>query len=389
MNAVVQFQAPRLPYHPVIEERFGVDKTAWKALVEAVFPSAKTPDAVIMALAYCKARNLDPFKRPVHIVPVYDSTRRQMVETVWPGISELRTTAMRTGLYGGCDEVAYGPEITRTFEWHDDKRGAQRATVTFPEWAMLTIYRLVAGTRVPVPGPKTYWLESCATRGKTDVPNDMWLKRPRGQIEKCAEAAALRRAFPEEIGGEFAAEEMEGKTIGGAAIPGVADAPTLNAPRQLHAGFDDPAPTAQGEPPAETSEPIDAEFEETAAQADHGDQAVEAPDTPETAAGDADEAVQMPPMKTGAQLLAEKQAAEQRPKASLAERVSQFKAECEGKSTGQLARVWTASSSLRNDLEAADPDTTPATPKELEDWWQAVYDAAEAREREAAQGGAR
>jgi hypothetical protein len=41
----------------------------------------------------------------------------------------------------------------------------------------------------------------------------MWCRRPFGQIEKCAEAAALRRAFPEEIGNEYTAEEMEGHAL--------------------------------------------------------------------------------------------------------------------------------------------------------------------------------
>ena len=42
--------------------------------------------------------------------------------------------------------------------------------------------------------------------------------RPVGQLEKCAEAGALRRAFPEEIGNALTAEEMEGQhTLDGAA----------------------------------------------------------------------------------------------------------------------------------------------------------------------------
>ena len=43
--------------------------------------------------------------------------------------------------------------------------------------------------------------------------NAMWQKRPRGQIEKCAEAAALRKAFPEELGNDMTREEMEGQVI--------------------------------------------------------------------------------------------------------------------------------------------------------------------------------
>ena len=46
----------------------------------------------------------------------------------------------------------------------------------------------------------------------------MWSNRPIGQLEKCAEAGALRRAFPEEIGNALTAEEMEGQhTLDGAA----------------------------------------------------------------------------------------------------------------------------------------------------------------------------
>lgn len=125
MNAVVQFQAPRLSFHPVVEERFGIDKSGWKVLVEAVFPAASSPDAIVMALAYCKARNLDIFKKPVQIVPIYDKKRGGMVDTVWPGIAELRTTAMRTGSFAGFEDTEYGPMI-------DEKLGG--VDMRYPEW---------------------------------------------------------------------------------------------------------------------------------------------------------------------------------------------------------------------------------------------------------------
>ncbi|HKY85820.1 MAG TPA: phage recombination protein Bet [Pseudorhodoplanes sp.] len=213
---VAVFQPPRLPYHDRVQEAFGVDKGQWKVLVEAIYPAAKSVDAIVMALTYCKSRNLDPFKRPVHIVPMWDSARGAMVETVWPGISELRTTASRTGQYAGCDEAQFGANVTMEFKGRVKERGEFRdsvVTVEFPEWCRITVHRIVAGHLVKFVGPKVSWLESYATIGNTDLPNKMWQERPEGQLEKCAEAAALRRAFPEEIGNELAAEEMIGRHV--------------------------------------------------------------------------------------------------------------------------------------------------------------------------------
>ncbi|EGF96778.1 phage recombination protein Bet [Brevundimonas diminuta] len=206
MNAIA-IQGPRLPYHPAVEERFGVDQGSWRVLTDAVFPAAERPESIIMALAYCRARNLDIFKKPIQIVPIYDSKRRCMVDTVWPGIAELRTTAMRTGSFAGFDDTEYGPLVEESLSG---------VTVRYPEWAQCTVYRLIAGQRVPFVGPKVFWIETYATAKRdTKAPNSMWAKRPRGQLEKCAEAAALRRAFPEEIGNEYAAEEVEGQAFGG------------------------------------------------------------------------------------------------------------------------------------------------------------------------------
>jgi RecT family len=98
--------------------RYGSASTAagWKALVEAIYPNAETADAIVMALSYCRARNLDPFKRPAHIVPMWSIVAGKMIETVWPGISELRTTAFRTGQYAGMPAPDFGPTIERTFK---------------------------------------------------------------------------------------------------------------------------------------------------------------------------------------------------------------------------------------------------------------------------------
>lgn len=220
-TAVAVLHAPRLPYSPMVQDHFGIDKMQWRSLVEAQYPNAKTIDAIILVLSYCKSRNLDPMKKPVHIVPMYSSALGKMVDTVWPGIAEIRTTATRTGQYAGCDEAEFGEDVTETFKgelehWDNGRKVTKHAEVevTYPEWCRFTVYKIVAGQRVKFVGPKVKWVETYATAGRnTPIPNSMWQDRPEGQLEKCAEAAALRRAFPEELGATYSAEEMEGKTI--------------------------------------------------------------------------------------------------------------------------------------------------------------------------------
>jgi phage recombination protein Bet len=197
---------PRLPMPADAQDRYGIDTPGWRALVEGIFPQAQSVDSVALALSYAKARNLDPFKRTVHIVPIWDKNRGCMVDTVWPGIAELRTTAFRTGQYAGKEPTQFGPELTT--EFRDDK--GKVINVTYPEWAQVTIYRIVRGHRVAFSGPRVVWTETFAQiKRNCRCPNAMWQKRPLGQLEKCAEAGALRTAFPEELGGELAVEEVD------------------------------------------------------------------------------------------------------------------------------------------------------------------------------------
>ena len=193
--------------------KFSLDKRnltseAFRVLQETVWPDADER-SVLLAIDYCRARNLDPFKRPVHIVPVYSKKAGGMVFTIWPGISEIRTTATRTKTYAGKDETIFGPKVVENFG-----SGDEVLEVNFPEWAQITVYRVVEGLRCAFVGPKVYWKETYATASRnTTKPNKMWAQRPIGQLDKCAEAAALRVAFPEELGNEYAAEEMEGKVV--------------------------------------------------------------------------------------------------------------------------------------------------------------------------------
>ena len=167
---LVALKPPRLPYHEAVEERFGIDRAGWKALVEAIYPNAETADAIVMALSYCRARNLDPFKRPVHIVPMWSSVAGKMIETVWPGISELRTTAFRTGQYAGVPAPEFGPTIERTFKGKAGRgksKGQERSlTLQFPEWCRVTITRELTGKERSFVGPKVYWFEALCQMGR-------------------------------------------------------------------------------------------------------------------------------------------------------------------------------------------------------------------------------
>ncbi|WP_415878311.1 phage recombination protein Bet [Methylomonas sp. TEB] len=205
-----------LPMPAVVQQSYGLSEQSWKVLTEVTFPTAKTPEAILMALDYCKARKLDIFKKPVHIVPMWSAALGRNVETVWPSIMEIQTTASRTGVWAGMDRPVWGPDVTKTFtgRYKDDNEQWQESsvTVTFPEWVAVTVYRIVGGKRCAFT-EEVYWLEAYSTAsGKnSQVPTAMWIKRPKGQLAKCGKAASLRAAFPEECG--YAAEEMDGKAL--------------------------------------------------------------------------------------------------------------------------------------------------------------------------------
>lgn len=255
------WEETRLPWHPALEERLSASKLSrrdWKTICEVIFPSATEVNSIVMALDYCRARNLDVMKRMAHIVPVWNSKARKMVDTIWPSIAELRTTAMRTKDYAGTDRIEFGPMVEKTFtgtltKWRNGQGTdyEAEATVTFPEWAQMTVYRIVHGQRVAFCPPPVYWEETYGIQGKhgqSEIPNSMWQRRVRGQLAKCCEAAALRFTFPEELGNDYAAEEMEGQQFYGADNAKVVNDTRTDSPAS-------PPPTeAAKEPEAEVIE---------------------------------------------------------------------------------------------------------------------------------------
>ncbi len=232
---------------PAPAARRGIDESAWNALVTSIYPGANE-NSVLLAWDYCKARGLDPLKKPAHIVPmsIYDTHTREYVwrDVIMPGIYEIRTTAARTGEYAGQDDPIFGPEI-------------KYKNVTAPEWCRVTVYRLVQHKRVPFSHTE-FFTEAVTVKkrgqGAGEV-NAMWTRRPRGQLAKCAEAGALRKAFPEELGGQMTREEMEGGTIDAGEVERVDTVEEIPMPQAKPAPQSEPKQQEQAAAPEQVAKP--------------------------------------------------------------------------------------------------------------------------------------
>jgi len=198
---------PIKPKQTLTELLADTDSNIYYTLKNSIYPGAKD-ESIGMVLAYCNAKKYDPIAKPVHIVPMSVKNSQtgsyEYRDVLMPGIASYRIDADRTGLYLGISEPEYGPTITETIGTME---------ISYPEWCKMTVekYNPTSG-KSSFFSAKEYWKENYATKGKNEItPNAMWAKRPFGQIAKCAEAQAHRKAFPDVLGSRPTFEEMEGK----------------------------------------------------------------------------------------------------------------------------------------------------------------------------------
>ena len=174
-------------------------------LRSSLYPGA-SEDSIKMVLSYCAAAKLDPMQKPVHIVPMWNKKTGREDNVIMPGIGLYRTQASRSGQLAGIDEPEFGEDVTE---------GIGGAEITYPKWCKVTVRRRLPSGDIATFTAKELWRENYAVRGgkeRSIAPNAMWAKRPYGQIAKCAQAQALRQAFPEMCSAPTA-EEMEGKSL--------------------------------------------------------------------------------------------------------------------------------------------------------------------------------
>lgn len=249
----------------------GLNEQVWNALKSSLYPGAQD-NSVLMVVDYCRAQHLDPMLKPVHIVPMKVGTGQKdqwgndikaMRDVVLPGIGLYRTIAARSDAYAGMGEPIFGPLVTIDCNkdiWTDKpngQSGRQKHTEAYqiqvPEWCSVTVEKLVGG-QVRQFTAKEYWLENFAEKSD-GTPNSMWAKRPYGQLAKCTEAQALRKAFPE-VGALPTAEEMEGK-YSEPVVRDVTPQPTSQPQQQSAASQSSDSADAAPEKPSYPQEKLD------------------------------------------------------------------------------------------------------------------------------------
>jgi len=140
---------------------------------------------------------LDPFAKQIYMIGRWSKDGTKY--TIQTGIDGFRLIARRAS-----------DRLNETLEYEDTLwcgRDGQWLDVwvnpnTPPMAAKVTVLR--HGKRFPAVATYSEYVQTV----KSGDPNSMWARMPANQLAKCAEALALRKAFPQDLSGIYADEEM-------------------------------------------------------------------------------------------------------------------------------------------------------------------------------------
>ena len=162
-------------------------------LIKRTICNGATDDELKLFIHVAKKSKLDPFAKQIHAVKRFSKKTGTFIMAIQVGIDGYRLIAHRTGLCAGISDPV--------FSYKQDKNGRPCRQI---DSATVMVKKIVANTVCEFTAT-AYWDEY--------YPGEklgyMWLQRPKGQLGKCAEALALRKAFPNELSGLYTHEEME------------------------------------------------------------------------------------------------------------------------------------------------------------------------------------
>lgn len=169
-------------------------------LLKRTIAQGTSDDEFALFMTTAQRLGLDPFAKQIYAVkrPSYDRELGRYVDkmTIQVGIDGFRSVADRTGENDGQD----GPY------WCDDDGAWREAWLVDkdPAAAMVRVYR--KGCSKPFTGVAAF--RSYVQTTKDGKVNRQWTQMPDVMLAKCAEALALRKAFPSQLSGVYTPEEM-------------------------------------------------------------------------------------------------------------------------------------------------------------------------------------